>query len=216
MSEDRAFVTLMRRWGHSDSHAYLLGVWTGEGAQQLAAEAGELEAQWRGGKYEPEVLEVELLRGELPIRRSLDGEEDVDTHPEVRVQTTEDRMREAAFSLLHLAEEQRDRAFSALARRDQAIRGLSQLVRDLIAGEADDAEAWLADLLSPVSPGLPVTALRLFDIVRPGQEDQRLMGVQLGEDGRWQARVLRGRPPQDWNGELIPLGEALEGERDEE
>lgn len=51
------FVTEMLRWGESDSHHYVLGVYS---THNLAVFAGEVEKSWRGGKYDYRVVEVKL------------------------------------------------------------------------------------------------------------------------------------------------------------
>ena len=52
------YVTEMLRWGESDSHHYVLGVYS---THNLAAFAGEVEKTWRGGtKYDYRVVPVKL------------------------------------------------------------------------------------------------------------------------------------------------------------
>ena len=46
------FVVTMYRYGSNENHSYVLGVWSSE---ELALQAGEAEALWRGDKYKPEV-----------------------------------------------------------------------------------------------------------------------------------------------------------------
>ena len=48
------FVTTMYRYGNREKHSYVLGVWS---SSEVAMQAGQTEALWRGGKYEPEVTE---------------------------------------------------------------------------------------------------------------------------------------------------------------
>lgn len=52
LKEKRAFITTMYRYGNRELHSYVLGVWS---TREKAMQAGETEALWRGGKYEPEV-----------------------------------------------------------------------------------------------------------------------------------------------------------------
>lgn len=48
------------RWGDRENHSYTVGVYSKKHAAMKAAEA---ERDWRGGKYECEVLEWTLDRG---------------------------------------------------------------------------------------------------------------------------------------------------------
>lgn len=48
------------RWGDRDNHSYTVGVYSKKHAAMKAAES---ERDWRGGKYECEVLEWTLDRG---------------------------------------------------------------------------------------------------------------------------------------------------------
>ena len=54
-SKNDLYVVTMYRWGDRDGHSYVLGVYTKKNA---AINAAESEAEYRGGKYAPEVLEV--------------------------------------------------------------------------------------------------------------------------------------------------------------
>ena len=54
-SKDILYVVTMYRWGDRDAHSYVLGVYTKKNA---AIKAAELDTEYRGGKYAPEVLEV--------------------------------------------------------------------------------------------------------------------------------------------------------------
>lgn len=45
------------RWGDRETHSYIVGVYEDKHSAQQAAEN---EEQWRGGKYECEILEFEL------------------------------------------------------------------------------------------------------------------------------------------------------------
>ena len=56
------FVTTMYRYGDREKHSYVLGVWSSSG---VAMQAGQTEALWRGGKYEPEVTEWKVDANEF-------------------------------------------------------------------------------------------------------------------------------------------------------
>ena len=45
----RVYVVTMQRWGDSESHNYVQGVFSSSEAAELC---GEAEKAWRGGKYE--------------------------------------------------------------------------------------------------------------------------------------------------------------------
>ena len=45
------------RWGDRETHSYIVGVYAKKHAAQKAAKT---EEEWRGGKYECEILEFEL------------------------------------------------------------------------------------------------------------------------------------------------------------
>lgn len=47
------FVVKMNRWGDSELHSYVEGVYD---TREQAEEMGQLEKAYRGGKYEPEIL----------------------------------------------------------------------------------------------------------------------------------------------------------------
>ena len=51
------YVVTMQRWGDSESHNYVVGAYTD--ALQ-AKEAGLAHRAWRGGKYEPSIVEIEV------------------------------------------------------------------------------------------------------------------------------------------------------------
>lgn len=52
------YVTEMLRWGDTESHHYIVGVYSTVKAATLA---GQVEQSWRGGiKYEYQVVAVEL------------------------------------------------------------------------------------------------------------------------------------------------------------
>lgn len=51
------FVTRMLRYGDIEMHSYIVGVYT---TRVQAVFAGEAEASWRGGKYEPIIEEFEV------------------------------------------------------------------------------------------------------------------------------------------------------------
>lgn len=48
------------RWGHREMHSYVVGVYA---KKHAALKAAEIEEDWRGGKYECEVLEWTLGEG---------------------------------------------------------------------------------------------------------------------------------------------------------
>ena len=56
------FVTTMYRYGDREKHSYVLGVWS---SSEVAMQAGQTEALWRGGKYEPEVTEWKIDANEF-------------------------------------------------------------------------------------------------------------------------------------------------------
>lgn len=51
------YVVTMYRYANKEAHSYLLGVFTDK---DKAIEAGESHAIYRGGKYESEILEIDL------------------------------------------------------------------------------------------------------------------------------------------------------------
>ena len=53
----KVYVTTMYRWGIRENHSYVLGVFQKAIDAKIA---GDDEHQYRGGKYEYEVLETEL------------------------------------------------------------------------------------------------------------------------------------------------------------
>lgn len=53
----KVYVVTMQRWGGSETHNYVQGVFTDK-AQ--ADKCGEAEKAWRGGKYEPRITEMIL------------------------------------------------------------------------------------------------------------------------------------------------------------
>ena len=70
------FVTTMYRYGDREKHSYVLGVWS---SSEVAMQAGQTEALWRGGKYEPEVTEWKIdtnefddIGEERPTKRAAD------------------------------------------------------------------------------------------------------------------------------------------------
>lgn len=67
--DTKVWVCEMLRWGASESHHYVLGVYTSEA---LAKQAGEVEVSWRGGKYDYRILQVML---DAPI-----AQEKIDHH----------------------------------------------------------------------------------------------------------------------------------------
>jgi hypothetical protein len=61
------FVVKMNRWGDPEMHSYVLGAFTSKLQAEYAAKE---EGEYRGGKYEGEVIELELdawhEKGEWP------------------------------------------------------------------------------------------------------------------------------------------------------
>jgi hypothetical protein len=55
-SKGKLYIVTMYRWGNRENHSYVIGAFT---KKQKALDEGEREAQYRGGKYDPEVLEVD-------------------------------------------------------------------------------------------------------------------------------------------------------------
>ena len=51
------YVTEMLRWGDQETHHYIVGVYS---SREGAAFAGEIEKTWRGGKYDYQVVPMEL------------------------------------------------------------------------------------------------------------------------------------------------------------
>lgn len=51
------FVVQMDRWGDDESHTYVVGVFS---SRMAAMHAGIDEKNYRGGKYEPRVVELGL------------------------------------------------------------------------------------------------------------------------------------------------------------
>ncbi len=53
----KIFVLEMQRWGDNEAHHYLVGAFT---TLEKATEAGQKEANWRGGKYEPNIEGIDI------------------------------------------------------------------------------------------------------------------------------------------------------------
>jgi hypothetical protein len=53
----KLYVVKMNRWGDSENHSYIEGVYDTE---QQAIAMGNHERMWRAGKYEPEILTFPL------------------------------------------------------------------------------------------------------------------------------------------------------------
>lgn len=53
----KVYTVIMYRWGDTERHSYLLGVFDTE--EQAVAE-GEAECAWRGNKYKPRIAEVQM------------------------------------------------------------------------------------------------------------------------------------------------------------
>jgi hypothetical protein len=51
------YVTEMLRWGEQETHHYIVGVYS---SKEGATFAGEIEKTWRGGKYDYQVVPMEL------------------------------------------------------------------------------------------------------------------------------------------------------------
>ena len=69
----KVYIVEMQRWGDTETHHYIVGAYY---EKAKAEDAGEKEAQWRGGKYEPNIVEVEIDR---PKREYPDDECDGNT-----------------------------------------------------------------------------------------------------------------------------------------
>ncbi len=65
------YVATMYRYGEKENHNYIIGVYT---TRNIAIHNGNAEILWRGFKYYPEVVEVEL-----------DKPNDIDNFPNVVV-----------------------------------------------------------------------------------------------------------------------------------
>jgi hypothetical protein len=57
MVKMKVYVTLMRRWGGEEAHHYIEGVYT---THELAMRHGIANRNYRGGKYEPHIVEMEM------------------------------------------------------------------------------------------------------------------------------------------------------------
>ena len=57
MTKNKLYVVTMYRWGERENHSYFIGVFD---KKQKAVDAGNAEQEWRGGKYDPEILEADL------------------------------------------------------------------------------------------------------------------------------------------------------------
>lgn len=55
--KNKLYVVTMYRWGERENHSYLLGVFN---SKHRAKEIGAEHAEYRGNKYEPEIVELEL------------------------------------------------------------------------------------------------------------------------------------------------------------
>ena len=70
MSE--VYVVHAFRWGDREKHSYIAGVYT---CEQKAIERGEYERDYRGGKYECEVLKFTVgVDGLGEVVKALEGE----------------------------------------------------------------------------------------------------------------------------------------------
>ncbi len=57
MEKEKLYIVTMYRWGSRENHSYVIGVFSSE---QKAGDAGDAEHKYRGGKYDPEIIEVEI------------------------------------------------------------------------------------------------------------------------------------------------------------
>lgn len=71
----KVYIVTMYRYGDKESHNYIIGVYT---SKDIAIMNGNTEIIWRGNKYYPEVVEMEL-----------DKSNDIDTFPNVVVTVEE-------------------------------------------------------------------------------------------------------------------------------
>lgn len=53
----KVYVATMQRWEHHEGHNYIIGVFD---SLEKAKEAGEIEHEYRGGKYEADITEHEI------------------------------------------------------------------------------------------------------------------------------------------------------------
>ena len=53
----KVFVVEMLRWGDAENHSYVHGVYS---TREAAEKAGQVQAVWRGGKYDPRITECEI------------------------------------------------------------------------------------------------------------------------------------------------------------
>lgn len=60
MAKTKVYTVRACRWGDRETHSYIVGVYPKKHAAQKAA---EVEEEWRGGKYECEILEWTLGEG---------------------------------------------------------------------------------------------------------------------------------------------------------
>ncbi len=65
----KVYVVTMYRYGEKESHSYIIGAWTDK---DIAFQNANTEILWRGHKYYPEIIKVEL-----------DRNNDIDYFPEV-------------------------------------------------------------------------------------------------------------------------------------
>jgi len=55
--KNKVYVVIAYRWGEQSNHSYLLGVYT---KKHAALVAGDEHREYRGGKYECEVIEADV------------------------------------------------------------------------------------------------------------------------------------------------------------
>jgi hypothetical protein len=60
MAKKKVYTVHAFRWGDKEQHSYLVGVFS---KKHAALKEAEKEEDWRGGKYECEVLEWEIDNG---------------------------------------------------------------------------------------------------------------------------------------------------------
>lgn len=60
MRNNKVYTVRACRWGDKESHSYIVGVYT---RKHKALDVAQKERDWRGGKYECEVIEWKLDEG---------------------------------------------------------------------------------------------------------------------------------------------------------
>jgi hypothetical protein len=59
MQNNKIYIVTMYRWGNKENHSYVIGAFTDS---KEAVKAGISHSQYRDGKYDPEIIEVDLNR----------------------------------------------------------------------------------------------------------------------------------------------------------